>query len=635
MTEKQTRKIPAATLLSLALVVAPLYAQQTAQQQQPRYNVPSSFAPAQPLKLPPMPVTTAITANGKVVEDVVARINDQIITRTDYQHSEEQVLQEALQQHATQAEVDDRIHNLLRDMIDQQLLLSKGKELGINCDADVVRRLDEIRKEQHLDSMEALEKAATEQGVSFEDFKQGIRNQCVTQQVVRDEIGRHVSMTHADEQAFYDAHKAEFVVPEQIHLSEILIPTPDNATDAQVSQAQAKADEVAAKLKSGANFTDVAKTDSGGPNAAAGGDLGDFKRGTLGDILENATFPLPVGGTTAPIRTRQGFVILKVNSHQQPGTPPLDTIEPQVQEALYMEGLQPAMRAYLTKARDQAYMNVKDGFVDSGQVQKKSNLGFTAYTPPPPKKKIVRHQAAEQERAAKASAALTAAREKVAEKQAQKAATDAQKAGVKNVSAPVKPKKVRKEKIRYGEAPRNSLPRGSATTETAAAPIAGQAPGVAMAPTQSMTSITTGTGLEAENSDSNPLDQQATSDRKTRFSSRESAEEERVAKAKLAKAETKATMRSVAATPEQTADEKLQAAPRGLNGDTVKKQKKKKQKGDPKERLQEKPKEDTTPNQVAPTVNPALGPGAPPAPVSTTPPPADSTTPSATTPAPK
>ena len=94
-----------------------------------------------------------------------------------------------------------------------------------------------------------------------------------------------------------------------MHLSEILVTTPENATDAQIAAAQTKADALAAKLKAGGNFADLAKTGSGGPTASAGGDLGDFKRGMLGDVLEKATFDLPVGGYTQPIRTRQGFVI--------------------------------------------------------------------------------------------------------------------------------------------------------------------------------------------------------------------------------------------------------------------------------------------------------------------------------------
>ncbi len=619
MTEKLTRinlhgrfttatRIVAAFVLSAAAASGP-----AALAQAPQSNFPTpggAFAPASNLQLPALPTPPAITPNGSVVEDVIARINDQIITRSEYEAAEGQLLQDARQQNLSEADLEDHLHNLLRDMIDEQLLLSKGKELGITGDAETMRELDDIRKKNNLASMEELEKAAAAQGVSFEDFKQHIRDQIIRQQVVRDEVGRHLNMTHADEQAYYAAHAADFTVPEQVHLSEILIPTPDNASEADITAAQAKADGVAAQLKEGAKFSDLAKTASGGPNASTGGDLGDWKRGALGDILEKATFSLPVGGNTPPIRTRQGFVILHVDAHQAAGVPPLSTVEDKIQEALYFQELQPALRAYLTKAREDAYMEIANGFVDAGSARKLSapgDIAYTAYKAPAVKKKIKVKQRVEQEQANKAQAELAAARERVAQKQAARAAEVEQRSGVKNASKPYKPKKTRREKIRYGQAPQRSLPSGtaqSATVTSVGAPITGQAPGVAMSPTDSITSITTGTGVDA---DADPFAAKDGPHKKTRLSAHESEAEEAAAKVKLAKAETKASTRPIAQTPVEDATEKHQAAPHGLNGDTtVKPKKPKRKKGDVKERLQDKPKPVETAPPIAPTVNPNL-----------------------------
>jgi len=613
----------AGAVLAASLVATPsLLAQVNAQQ--PRYPVPGGGvtpAPQPQLQLPPLPATTPITPNGTVVEDVIARVNDQIITRTEYERAREQLMEQARQENVPQGEAEDKLHDLLRDMIDQQLLLSKGKELGITGDAETMRRLDDIRKQNHLDSMDALQKAAEQQGISFEDFRQQIRNQVISNQVVQDEVGRHLNLTRAQEEAYYKEHGKDFEVPEQVHLSEILIPTPDNATDAQVAAAQQKADEVEAKLKGGANFADTAKSYSGGPTASAGGDLGDFKRGALGDVLEKATFSLPAGGYTTPIRTRQGFVILRVDSHQQAGIPPLDQVERQVQEAIYFQQLQPALRAYLTKAREDAYIDIKPGFVDTGASHQQTKPEFTAYAPPPPKKKTVKKQRVEQEKAAKAQAELAAAREQEAEKQAAKvAATSGTKAPKKQ--------KIHREKIRFGQAPEKALPSGTplpAETGNNAQPL-GQTAGAAMAPSESTTSITTGTGVEESNVD--PLAPQQVETHKTRFSAREQETEAKRAEQKVAKAEVKAEKRPTPATAEQTADEKQRAQPLGLNGNTGTKKKKPKEKHDknqPKERLQEKPKPvDTTPPPPAPTANPALG--GTPAPAAQTPPPAQSPT---------
>jgi peptidyl-prolyl cis-trans isomerase SurA len=602
----------AGAVLAASLVATPsLLAQVSAQQ--PSYPVPGGRGvtptPQPQLQLPALPATAPITPKGTVVEDVVARVNDQIITRTEYDRARQQMMEQARQENVPQADAEAKLHDLLRDMIDQQLLLSKGKELGITGDAETMHRLDDIRKQNHLDSMDALQKAAEQQGISYEDFKQQIRNQVVSNQVVQDEVGRHLNLTRTQEQAYYDQHGKDFEVPEQVHLSEILIPTPDNATDAQVAAAQQKADEVEAKLKGGANFAETAKANSGGPTAPAGGDLGDFKRGALGDVLEKATFSLPAGNFTEPIRTRQGFVILRVDSHQQAGIPPLDQVERQVQEAIYFNQLQPALRAYLTKAREDAYIDIHPGFVDTGASHQQTKPEFTAYAPPPPKKKTVKKQRVEQQKADKAQADLAAAREKEAEKQAAKVAAS-HPAGSSS-SHPPKKQKIHREKIRFGQAPEKALPSGptqTAETGNNAQPL-GQTAGAAMAPTEGTTTITTGTGVEEASTD--PLAPQQAEARKTRFTAREQESEEKHAQEKLTKAEVKATKRPAPATSQETADEKARATPLGLNGDTGSKKKKPKTKhakDEPKERLQEKPKPvETPPPPVAPTVNPALG----------------------------
>jgi peptidyl-prolyl cis-trans isomerase SurA len=355
------------------------------QAQAPRYQSPLSV-PATPQPQLTLPTPAPITPNGTVVEDVIVRVNDQIINRTDLERSAQQ-LQQEIQQGASPADAAERQKNLLRDMIDQQLLLSRGKELGLNADAEVIRRLDEIRKQNHLDSMEDLEKAARQQGVSFEDFKANIKNGVITQQVVRDEVGRRLQMTQGKEQAYYEAHKQEFAQPEQVRLSEILVPTPADANDATVAQAQAKADDISAKVKAGGKFDELAKTYSGGPTASQGGELGLFKRGALAKVLEDQTFSLQSGEATAPIRTRQGFVILKVTEHIAAGVPALKDIEPQIQEAMYMQAMQPALRAYLTKLREGAYIDIAQGFVDSGASPKQTKPVYTAYSAPVVKKK--------------------------------------------------------------------------------------------------------------------------------------------------------------------------------------------------------------------------------------------------------
>ncbi len=579
--------------------------------QAPRYQSPINAPAPQKLNLP---ATPAITPNGEVVEDVVVRVNDQIVSRSDVERSQEQLAQELRETNATPADSAEREKNMLRDMIDQQLLLSRGKELGINADSEVINRLNEIRKQNKLDSMEDLEKAARQQGVSFEDFKANIRNSIITQQVVRDEVGRRLQVTQGQEQAYYDAHKQEMTQPEQVRLSEILIPTAADATDAAVAQAQTKADGVEAKLKGGGKFDELAKTTSGGPTAAQGGDLGQFKRGALAKVLEDQTFNLKPGEFTAPIRTRQGFVILKVTEHVDAGIPTLKEVEPQVQEAMYMEEMQPKLREYLTKLREDAFIDIKPGYVDSGASPNETKPVFTAYSAPAVKKKKVvqkqRFDRGTRFSTAKATpagstpavAATPAAGATVpqvnalasADAAAANPGAAAGKAAVVPVSTTggsmasiTKSKKVKREKIRYGQAPRNSLPgteqaglaadNGLGANHEAVAKAGEAAPGTAIAPLVASEST----------SDVNPLTPVAPPSAKTRYSARAKA----VAQEKVTKKNAKVQEKVASAAPPMTADEKAasqtQDSPLGLSGDTAKKVKKVKVKGAPKERLQD------------------------------------------------
>ena len=101
----------------------------------------------------------------------------------------------------------------------------QGQGTGITGETELVKRLDEIRKQYNLDSIEDLEKAAKEQGVSFEDFKANIRNQIITQEVMRQEVGEHIQMTPGEVERYYEEHKQDYAQPESERLSEILIST--------------------------------------------------------------------------------------------------------------------------------------------------------------------------------------------------------------------------------------------------------------------------------------------------------------------------------------------------------------------------------------------------------------------------
>jgi len=331
-----------------------------------------------------------------VVEEIIVRINNNIVTRADLRRSREQLLAESHQDSpAAGSDAKDREPDLLRDLIDQQLLLQKGEELGISADTDVVKRLDELRKQMHAESMEDLEKAAQAQGVSWEEFKQNMKNSIITQHVISQEVGGHINVSQQEIQRYYDQHKSDMERPEQVRMSEILISTqtqppvktekgqdvlPQAPSPEVVEAAKAKVDKVYDLLKKGGSFEDLAKQYSDGPTAASGGDLEYFKRGTLSKDLEERVFAMNPGGYSEPVRTNQGWVILKVTEHQTPGIPPLKEVASRVQEQIYMTKMQPALRDYLTKLREDAYIDVKAGYVDTGASPNETKPIYTTAT---------------------------------------------------------------------------------------------------------------------------------------------------------------------------------------------------------------------------------------------------------------
>src|SRR5271165_7233718 len=167
----------------------------------------------------------SLSPGDTVVEEIIARVNNEIVTRSEYVRSRDQVRQELQQQEPADAErvFAEKQRDILRDLIDQQLLLQKGKDLGITGDTELIKRLDEMRKQMNLETMEELEKAAEAQGASYEDFKQNLRNQIITQRVISQEVGQHLALNKDDEKKFYELHRAEMEQPEQVRLSEILI----------------------------------------------------------------------------------------------------------------------------------------------------------------------------------------------------------------------------------------------------------------------------------------------------------------------------------------------------------------------------------------------------------------------------
>jgi len=323
---------------------------------------------------------------GTVVEEIVARVNNEIITLSDYQKAGEALQQEVADacqgctQDKIQTEFKEQQKDLLRGLIDQALLVERAKDMSINVDTDLVKKLDEIRKQNNLASMEDLQKAVESSGLSWEDYKDQQKKQLLTQEVVRQEVSGRMDIGPEQVRQFYEEHKQEFDLPEQVVLSEIFLSTAGKSPE-EIEAVRSKTMDLHNRLVRGDDFTQLAGKYSEGSTAKDGGTLGTFQRGQLDKQLEDAVFAMNKGQISDVIETKTGFEILKVVDHYQAGLQPLTKVQDQIQNKLFMQKMEPAMRDYLAQLREESYVMVKPGYTDSAAVPGGTVIQEVAPTP--------------------------------------------------------------------------------------------------------------------------------------------------------------------------------------------------------------------------------------------------------------
>jgi len=335
-------------------------------------QTPPGRMPA-PAKTPPPAQAQPQTrepGKGRVVEEIIARVNNEIITLNDLEKAQGSVDDEARQDcrncspDQLKLMLADKQKNLLRDLIDQSLLVQRGKDMGINVETEVIKRLDQIRQQNKIASMEELEKKVTESGISFEEFKSNIRNNLLTQNVIQREVQSKIIVGRDEVEKLYNEHKKDFQRPAQVYLREIFIST-EGKKEAEIPELEKKAQGLLARVKNSEDFAELARRYSDGTTAKTGGDLGVFEKGQLSKELEDVVFKLNRGQMTDVIHTKTGFLILRVEQRYEAGQQPLEKVEGEIMNRLYYERTGPALREYLKTLREQSYVIVKPGYVDT------------------------------------------------------------------------------------------------------------------------------------------------------------------------------------------------------------------------------------------------------------------------------
>ena len=300
-----------------------------------------------------------------VVERIIARVNSEIITQRQFEKEKAKLHDELSQQYSgldLEAKVNDESKNLLRNLVDQSLMVQKAKDEEVNVETDLIKRLDQMRKQDNVATIDDLQKEAEQQGINWEDFKDQISRQLLMQEVISRDVGSRLVITREEMRQYYNQHKEEFKSEGMVHLAEILVSNTKNKPE----EAEKRAKAAEAELKGGAKFSTVVKTYSDDPSADQGGDIGLMKTGGLAPAIAAAISKLDNNEDTDVIPVKSGFLILRLLERFSPGVPPFEEVETHVNETLYSQRMEPKMRQYLTQLRKDSYIFLAPGYLDTG-----------------------------------------------------------------------------------------------------------------------------------------------------------------------------------------------------------------------------------------------------------------------------
>jgi parvulin-like peptidyl-prolyl isomerase len=317
-------------------------------------------------------VCAAADNNVKVVEEIAAKVNGDIITRGELDKKRLEIEAEAKRQGLNGARlkqaVDEYAANALRDEIDTLLLVQKGKDLNISVDAEVTRRLAEIQVQQKISDPDKFQAFIRENtGLTYEDFKAQMKNQMLTQRVIGQEVMRNVIVPEAEMQKYYEEHKADFMRKDsQVFLSQIVIST-EGKTPEQVAVAEKKAKDLVARAKKGEKFSELARDNSDDVETAKnGGQIGAMNKGLMDKPIEDLVFKEKKGFVSDAIRRPNSFLILKVDERFEAGQASYEEVKNELQERLTQPKMEGKVRTFLTSLREDAFLEIKEGYIDSG-----------------------------------------------------------------------------------------------------------------------------------------------------------------------------------------------------------------------------------------------------------------------------
>ena len=305
------------------------------------------------LLLPSLALAPA-PGGAEIIERVVAKVNGQIITLSEFQGRQIAAAQAARVDPANVgAFLRQQNAKILQDAIDEILILQKAEDSGIRAPAEWIdESIEGIRKDNKITSDEQFQDALAREGLTLAELRQNIERGVLRRIVMQRDIQPKIEATESELRAEYEKLKAtQFTKPATVTLQEILVP--EDAGGAAFAR------EIAEKARAGEDFAALAKAHSAAPSRANGGDLGQLSQGEINPELEKVAFALPVGSVSDPLPVEGGYRIVRVTAKTSGSTTPYDTAKDSVRDRLMMSRFEAAYDAYMQELRKTASVELR------------------------------------------------------------------------------------------------------------------------------------------------------------------------------------------------------------------------------------------------------------------------------------
>jgi peptidyl-prolyl cis-trans isomerase SurA len=270
-------------------------------------------------------VLASAPIGAEIIEQVLVNVNGDILTKTEFEQRQIAVLRTRPElgnvtpdSPELRKAISEVTPQLILDAVDELLLIQRGREMGLALgDEQFTSILDNIKKSNNLEDDAQFQAALKQEGMTLADLRRQLERQMLASEAQRRDVVDKISVTEAEAQTYYEAHKGEFTTPSEITLREIFIEVPVTDRGVNVAEddaAKAEAEAIRKRLVAGEPFPQLAAEASDAPSKANGGLIGPIKRDELAEALQKMLDPMKVGDLTAVLRTPRGYQILKLES---------------------------------------------------------------------------------------------------------------------------------------------------------------------------------------------------------------------------------------------------------------------------------------------------------------------------------